>query len=81
MSTCIEIPLQDTDEVGLTACSFRVNAAFAKKNKCLQVIEVDPDQLPECSEVFSILLQERAPLHVWVNVAVCGNRAPNGQYK
>ncbi|EDW69381.1 RNA polymerase-associated protein CTR9 homolog [Drosophila virilis] len=48
MSTCIEIPLQDTDEV----------------------IEVDPDQLPECSEVFSILLQERAPLHVWVNVAL-----------
>ncbi|XP_068143351.1 RNA polymerase-associated protein CTR9 homolog [Drosophila tropicalis] len=48
MSNCIEIPLQDTDEV----------------------IEVDPDQLPDCQEVLSILKQERAPLHVWVNVAL-----------
>ncbi|XP_017063512.1 RNA polymerase-associated protein CTR9 homolog [Drosophila eugracilis] len=48
MSNCIEIPLQDTDEV----------------------IEVDPDQLPDCPEVLSILKQERAPLHVWVNVAL-----------
>lgn len=68
MSACIEIPLQDTDEVRLECCTTKVNVCI--KKKCLQVIEVDPDQLPECSEVFSILLQERAPLHVWVNVAV-----------
>ncbi|KAI8115643.1 hypothetical protein FF38_07144 [Lucilia cuprina] len=35
-----------------------------------EVIEVHPDQLPECQEVLSILRQERSQLNTWVNVAL-----------
>ena len=37
---------------------------------CVQVIELDIDQLPEGDEVISILRDERAPLHTWVALAV-----------
>ena len=37
---------------------------------CIQVIELDIDQLPEGDEVISILRDERAPLHTWVALAV-----------
>ncbi len=30
------------------------------------------DQLPEGDEVITILKDERAPLHTWVALAVCG---------
>ncbi|XP_005176768.1 RNA polymerase-associated protein CTR9 homolog [Musca domestica] len=35
-----------------------------------EVIEVHPDQLPECEEVLSILRQEHSQLNTWVNVAL-----------
>lgn len=35
-----------------------------------QVIELDPEQLPEGDEVLSILRQERSQMNIWVNVAV-----------
>ncbi|XP_018785551.1 PREDICTED: RNA polymerase-associated protein CTR9 homolog [Bactrocera latifrons] len=35
-----------------------------------EVIEVHPDQLPECQEVLAILRQERSQLNTWVNVAL-----------
>ena len=37
---------------------------------CVQVIELDIDQLPEGDDVISILRDERAPLHTWVTLAV-----------
>ena len=37
---------------------------------CVQVIELDTDQLPEGDEVISILRDERVPLHTWVALAV-----------
>ena len=37
---------------------------------CVQVIELDIDQLPEGDEVISILRDERAPLHTWVALSV-----------
>ena len=37
---------------------------------CVQVIELDIDQLPEGDEVINILRDERAPLHTWVALAV-----------
>jgi len=36
-----------------------------------QVIELYLDQLPDGDEVLSILRQEHAQLHIWVNLAVC----------
>lgn len=36
----------------------------------LQVIELDPEQLPDGDEVLSILRQEHSPINTWVNVAV-----------
>ena len=39
---------------------------------CVQVIELDVDQLPEGDEVIGILRDERAPLHTWVALAVSG---------
>lgn len=36
-----------------------------------EVIELDPDQLPEGEEVLSILRQEHSQINTWVNVAVC----------
>ena len=36
-----------------------------------QVIELDLGQLPEGEEVLTILRQEQAPMHCWVNLAVC----------
>jgi len=35
-----------------------------------QVIELDLSQLPEGEEVLTILRQEQAPMHCWVNLAV-----------
>lgn len=35
-----------------------------------QVIELDPEQLPEGDEVLSILRQEHSQINTWVNVAV-----------
>lgn len=67
MSASIEIPLRDTDEVSSSTdrCTIDFNVDLSK-----QVIEVHPDQLPECQEVLSILRQERSQLNTWVNVAV-----------
>lgn len=35
-----------------------------------QVIELDPEQLPDGEEVLSILRQEHSQINTWVNVAV-----------
>lgn len=35
-----------------------------------EVIELDINQLPEVDEVINILIQEVAPLQVWINVAL-----------
>ena len=35
-----------------------------------EVIELDTDQLPDGEEVLNILNQEKAPLPIWINVAV-----------
>ena len=45
---------------------------------CVQVIELDVDQLPEGDEVIGILRDERAPLHTWVALAVSGRGACGG---
>jgi len=37
---------------------------------CLQVIELDLEQLPDGDEVLTILRQEQAPLQNWVTLAV-----------
>lgn len=36
----------------------------------LQVIELDIDQLPDGDEVMGILKDEKAPLHIWIALAV-----------
>jgi len=38
----------------------------------LQVIELDIDQLPGGDEVMGILKDEKAPLHIWIALAVSG---------
>lgn len=74
-STSIEIPLRDTDEVSLAFdfwCAKFGNEPGNLKfcGVHLQVIELDPEQLPEGEEVLSILRQEHSQINTWVNVAV-----------
>lgn len=52
---------------------FLIKFLEKKTRKCLidfQVIELDPEQLPEVEEVLSILRQEHSQINTWVNVAV-----------
>ena len=43
---------------------------LANATSCLQVIELDLDQLPDGDEVLTILRQEQAPMQNWVTLAV-----------
>jgi RNA polymerase-associated protein CTR9 len=66
----IEIPLRDTDEVWIFAFFLR----FSPTLLAFQVIELDPEALPDGEEVLGILRQERSQLNTWVTVAVSSHQ-------
>lgn len=45
-----------------------------------EVIELDPDQLPDGEEVLNILRQEHSQINTWVNVAVSYEQTPIRKY-
>lgn len=74
-SGTIEIPLRDTDEVTknkfIKFCLNKSEYTDAQiKINCSQVIELDPEQLPDGDEVLSILRQEHSQINTFVNVAL-----------
>lgn len=68
MSSSIEIPLRDTDEVrNISISQLQIDFILRVPS---QVIELDVSQMPDSEEVLGILRGEKSQLNHWVNVAV-----------